>query len=183
MTGRITLALDDLVTGADPELRAVVDRVAALEDVLWPGLADQARAATADTTARLRAAAAAATGRVSHTATPASDVPGWVRLGALDAVVGWLLGRSSTCMHAPDAYRPMPVGAAAWKPGLVVCGECAHLLQLPRGSDADRRCDGCGRVTEGVEVGDWILPVGMQVGVMLYSVGVCSGCCWPGVRP
>ncbi len=75
--------------------------------------------------------------------------------------------------HVPDLRRPQAVAAAAWKPRLVTCSACTGLLALPRNSTADRRCDGCGTVTTGVENGDGIFP-GLVVVVLMF--GLCSDC-------
>jgi LSD1 subclass zinc finger protein len=60
----------------------------------------------------------------------------------------------------------------------VVCAHCAHLLALPPGSAGDRRCDGCGTVTRGVEQGDGIYPAALAAGPFSYMLGVCAGCRW-----
>lgn len=101
------------------------------------------------------------------------SVPDWVRLGMYDALLGWFSGSGTTCMHNPMPGRPEPVVAAAYKPGLVTCGSCTHLLVV-RGQ-ADRTCDGCGRVCTGTG-DDLIRPVIIFVGVLGYMFGVCRDC-------
>ena len=105
-----------------------------------------------------------------------AEHPDWVRLGLISAFMGWILGRSSTCLHNPDPRYPQPIAAAAWKPGLVVCGRCAHLLAIPRNSVKDRTCDGCGRVTTGPENDDGIWPNTIVHGPLVYSLGTCRDC-------
>lgn len=106
------------------------------------------------------------------------DQPEWVTLGLLHALVGWQAGRGSMCIHNPDHRRPAPVTAGAWRPGLVACARCMHLLACRPGAAADRTCDCCGRVTTGPEHDDGILPVALAAGPFTYLLGVCTGCRW-----
>lgn len=102
-------------------------------------------------------------------------IPGWLRLGALDALLTWAQGLGSTCIHDPSPKRPEPVHAAAWRPGLVSCTRCvAYLFRLT--GDADARCDCCGRVTDGVEAGDPIYPSRLVFGALVYHFGTCPDC-------
>jgi hypothetical protein len=100
--------------------------------------------------------------------------PGWVRLGALDTLVRWADGTARVCLHNPCISRPEPVFSAAYKPGLVVCGECVALLRV-RGVE-DRTCDSCGRVCQGIEADDPIYPVAVVVGALNFGAGVCGHC-------
>lgn len=104
-----------------------------------------------------------------------ADLPGWLRLGALDAYLGWLDGTARTCLHNPNAARPAPFCATAWRPGLLMCGnpQCSVLAAMPHGSAQDRRCDGCGHVC-GPKEG--ITPSLLTVGPLLYAYGVCADC-------
>lgn len=169
-TADLTLALDALMTwveGLPPdEYLELVECVAAASP---PGRFDQQIAAARDS--RLLSPRT-----VSPSATPSgAPTPDWVRLAALETFAEWVTGRGRTCMHAPDPDRPQPVIAAAWRPGLVVCAECLHLLcGLSRTEDA--RCDACGRVTTGVENRDGIRPYGTFIGPLTYRVGVCEDC-------
>ncbi len=116
----------------------------------------------------------------SIVALPPSEHSAWARLGALTALATWLAGQGSTCLHDPQPCRPEPILAAAWRPGLVVCSDCTHLLTLPRNSDADRRCDGCGHVCAGVEENDPIYRANLALGPLQYLSGTCTGCrYWP----
>lgn len=168
--GRAALAMDDILVGPDgPEI------VAALRAAAPGWLVDQVDAAEAQVrSGSLRAAAEM--GMSAGVDLPADQHPGWLRLDLCDALVRWVAGQGSTCVHAPAAVRPEPVAAAAWRPGLVVCERCTHLLALPRHSVADRRCDGCGRITTGPENGDGIWPTVVVVGVLTYLFGVCVDC-------
>lgn len=170
-TGRVALAFDELL--CDPDLAPIA---AQLRDRVPTALLDQCDAAAAHVHANLDTAARGwgVDGQVGYTAP--SDVPGWVRLGALTTLAGWLTGRASTCLHAPHPTRPQPLAAAAWKPGLIVCGRCTHLLTLPRRSTADRTCDGCGHVVTGVEHHDGIRPTLIVVGALSYLFGTCRDC-------
>lgn len=107
---------------------------------------------------------------------PAPEHPGWIRLGLLTAFITWCSGKSATCLHDPHPMRPQPVAAAAWKPGLVVCARCQHLLELPKGSVKDRTCDSCGKVTAGVENDDPMWPIRVAKGPFIYLAGACRDC-------
>lgn len=109
----------------------------------------------------------------------AADIPGWLRLSLADALAGFLTGRADTCRHAPTPARPQLVAAAACKPGLVVCGACAHqLVAGPTGGPADRTCDRCGRVCSGLD-DDGISPGVVRYGPLVFTFGVCSDCLPP----
>lgn len=106
------------------------------------------------------------------------DLPDWIRLGAFTALVEWMMGQGSTCMHSPHHDRPEPVYAAAWRPGLVVCSRCPHLFMMRHRSERDRTCDACGRVVAGLDVDDPIKPYTVHIINLAYSVGTCRGCAW-----
>jgi hypothetical protein len=140
------------------------------------GLVDQLDAAGVDAHRLMTATADALLGGSNAHGLDAADVPGWLRLPLLDTVTAWIDGRAATCRHQPDPHRPQPVVAAAWKPGLVVCPACTFLTALPRGSERDRTCDGCGRVCAGVEHDDGIWPGMVQLGPLVYQYGTCRDC-------
>lgn len=175
LVGPTTLAVDELLDTLTAEQWQQLTTAAAEHVPGWRAWADQAAAAADDATAAMTAAAVVLGGtgvvRSEYRATPE-----WIRLNVLSAYVGWAAGKASTCMHNPTAARPEPVFAAAWKPGLVTCARCPHLLELPRGSAKDRTCDGCGRVTTGPEHGDGIHPSRIQYGPMMLAFGTCEGC-------
>lgn len=165
LSGPMALAIDDLLTEAPPEVRA------ALVDAVPPQLRRRIEGVSHDLVAGMSALG-------SPQAVGPREVPPWVRLCVLETWSRWALGTADTCMHAPRIERAEPVSAAAWRPGVVACGQCSHLLTLPRGSAADRRCDGCGRVTAGPEHGDGIRPCVLKVATMLYLLGACERCTW-----
>jgi hypothetical protein len=105
---------------------------------------------------------------------PRTGVDEWIRLGLLDALINWIDGRGRTCMHAPDYRRPEPVFACAWKPGLVVCAQCTHLLGVT--GIADATCDRCGRLCEGIEADDPIYTGTIWLGELAYEFGTCGDC-------
>ena len=73
---------------------------------------------------------------------PHGEIPEWLRLGLLDTHLAWVDGRAKTCLHQPNYYLLEPTFACAWKPNLVVCGRCTHLLGAV--GDANWLCDACG---------------------------------------
>jgi tetratricopeptide (TPR) repeat protein len=120
--------------------------------------------------------AAEADGLVA-TPIPPHGWPEWLRIKILETLMAWGTGVGATCMHAPSQTRPEPVFAAAWKPGLVVCPKCTHLLSVPggKGSREDNTCDGCGHVAKGT--GDDVIRwAAVPVGPLTYALGVCSSC-------
>ena len=163
--GEIVLRFDEMLCGDGGRVLDEQYRRLAAERV---GFADQLEAAKRE--------ALEAMTRLAERAGDSSfllgfrELPEWVRLGLLTALVSWVFGEASTCAHRPDPMRPQPVVAAAWKPDLVVCGECTDLFVLPPGSDADRTCDGCGRVVEE------IVPWAVSHGAFTYLMGLCDGC-------
>lgn len=172
--GRLALLMDALLTEAPPE---VVEEFRRRLPTHGTEFDDQMQAAVADTDALAIDVSTMIDARRS--AVMPADVPAWVRLGMFATLAQWGSGTADTCMHNPSPARPEPVTAVAWKPGLVACPACGgHLFRLPRNSDADRRCDGCGRVTRGLEHDDGIIPSTVQMGALLYTVGACSDCAW-----
>lgn len=156
-----TLAIDALLT--DLPFRAAL-RAAAPAHLV--ALADAMAAET-------REAMGEAGGSVADAA--AADVPEWLRLGAVDAVRGFLDGSARTCLHSPGPSSFRPVLAAAWRPGLVVCAECSHLL-AGRSQARDAACDRCGRVCAGVDAGDPVHALQLAVGALVYTAGACTDC-------
>ena len=165
------------------DLDAILDRVAAVLAELSPeelaalaadvpadikALADQAAAAQQQTIGLFLAA-----GDQGRTVLR-TDIDEWVRFCALDTVLGWVEGRGRTCMHSPSWRRPEPTFSCAWKPGLVVCVRCTHLLAAV--GVADRTCDRCGRECLGVEVDDPVYPGAVFIGEMAYEYGTCGDC-------
>lgn len=170
--GRAALAVDELLT--DPLLAPLRRELHAEARSTMPGhLTDQLDTAHTEALDQLDREYTGG-GWASKQWVEPGVVPGWVRLGALDTLTAWVLGAGPTCSHAPSPGQPEPLYAAAWRPRLVVCGRCPHLLGCSRVED--RTCDGCGTVVGGVDVGDPMWPFQVQVGVLNYRAGMCSGC-------
>ena len=66
-----------------------------------------------------------------------------MRLGAIVTVAAWLADAIRTCMHSPTPQHPQPVFAVAWRPGVIACALCPHLLHVGMGTRAGRTCDLC----------------------------------------
>ncbi|MBP2370692.1 hypothetical protein [Pseudonocardia parietis] len=166
--GRTVLALDELL--ADDDLLA-----AALAEAHRTRTAhdDQADAAARDAEAFLDRLAPALGGTRS-TARPGA-IPAWIRLPLLTTFVRWTLGYADTCLHDPNPRRPQLVYSTAWRPDLVTCMTCAGLHLLRPGSDADRTCDRCGRITAGTDH-DGIVPGAVTYGPLAFSWGACTDC-------
>lgn len=164
MTPSTTLALETVMLS--PHFAEIVKKVREVSPTWY---LDQLDAAVTDVSA-----AQASTGE--RVGLDMADTPTWLRLGVLDAWASYCLGDATTCVHNPSADRPEPVFAAAWKPGIVACRACTHLLVLPRNSRADRICDACGYECAGLDAGDPIYPSSAQIASMLYHFGTCAGC-------
>lgn len=170
----LALAYDELLH--HPDLADIVkDAQTRIHAAGYGWLLDQADAATRHTNDILTTAAAAHGNNILNLSL--DQHPDWVRLGILDTLARWVTGQAATCVHAPHVMRPQPALAAAWKPGLIVCLACAHLLRLRRGSPKDRTCDGCGTVVPSTGA---IWSTAASHGGFVYQVGVCEPCrYWP----
>lgn len=158
---RATLALDELfITGLSTHERAAV------EANLPPGTLDQMNAAAAETL-RTLTLEGALTGTALIPAN-GSDVPEWIRLPLIGTLLEWTTGHGKVCPHNPRISSPEPVLAAAWKPGLVVCTRCVHLLN-PRKSERFL-CDCCGRHD------DHLACQRVAYNSLTYSFGACRDC-------
>lgn len=164
------LALERLML--DPEYDRFVEHA---RKILPVGLVDQADAAATEAHAMFSEVAVALADDPAR-ATTAGELPGWLRLGLLDTLATFAAGRATTCRHNPVAGRPRPVLAAAWRPGMVVCPACAHLLSLRHDPTADAVCDGCGHQCAGPEHGDGIYPGMVRLGPLVLQYGTCGGC-------
>ena len=164
-----------------------------MSDPRWPEVVDQLRAATPSHVVDQADAATAATDTVmqglahlmraeSTGAAVVADIPGWLRLGALDTFTSWVAGTGTTCLHNPHPSSPQPVMAAAWRPALVTCGLCVRMFHTRPGSDLDRTCDCCGRICAGPDAADGIYPGAVQVAMLVYQYGACSDCHTPVAR-
>ncbi|MEU9516610.1 hypothetical protein [Micromonospora sp. NPDC048169] len=165
-----TLALERIMLS--PQCGEIL---AAVRAATPAALLDQLDAAANDAT-RAAIEATALTGGAAVTAAPAAAVPGWLRLGVLDALTRWADGTGSTCRHSPRPDRPEPVLAAAWRPGLVTCCHCTHLWRV--GREANLTCDGCGRVCEPESIN----PAMTQMAGLIFMYGTCADC-RPAITP
>ncbi|GAA4559482.1 hypothetical protein [Pseudonocardia xishanensis] len=138
-------------------------------------LRDQFDAAQGHVDSGLRRAAAMLSARGQLDSVSAA--PRWVLRLVLRSTATWLLGAGSTCPHDPSPERPQPVVTAAWRPDLITCARCTHLLALVPGSAADRTCDSCSRVTSGLR-DDGVFPGAFALGPVQLMLGVCRDCRW-----
>ena len=114
--------LDEMLAALTPE------SAAAILEVVPPGLCGQVSVALADSMEFVTGAMGLGADAIQlvHGATVAD----WFRLSARDVLVHWSMGTVRTCVHNPNPLRPAPVFAAAWRPGLIVCGGCLPLLKV-----------------------------------------------------
>lgn len=93
--------------------------------------------------------------------------PPWASRRALRALIGWAVGRATTCEHAAGGFKqPLAVVASAGRPGTVVCRACVRLLLV----DGDQVCDRCGLAT------DEITGVQFSLCNMIFIAGSCADC-------
>ena len=78
-------------------------------------------------------------------------------------------------MRRRSDRSPQPVWSCAWRPRLVVCGQCIGTLAADNEVD-DATCDRCGKVCAGVDAGDPIFTLTAVAGVLTYQAGVCTDC-------
>ena len=64
--------------------------------------------------------------------------------------------------------------SCAWRPGLVVCASCLHLLDAV--GAADKTCDRCGYIVEGVDDDDPIYTSTVFLGGLGFMCATCSDC-------
>lgn len=162
---KLAVALDDALT--DPaSLRAISYYMSQPEvRALYDNIERRRRLEAIEATAE---ALAGATGAVTPT-----EVPMWVRLGMLSVTTAWVAGDARTCMHDPRADGAVPGWAVAWKPNLVACPQCLHLLEAGGGVE-EYRCDCCGRVSLPEHGGVAVATVGN--GSLLYRAAACPDC-------
>ncbi|MGZ4532629.1 MAG: hypothetical protein ACXVXP_09790 [Mycobacteriaceae bacterium] len=103
---KATLGLDAFFTSVTAE------QLHTLRALLPVDLLDQSVAAAAEAW-ELTRAATRATGSMTEASPTPARVPGWIRLGAVDALHQLLDGSARTCMHSPNRTRFEPVFAAA----------------------------------------------------------------------
>jgi hypothetical protein len=150
--------LEQMTAAERAELRAVVKAYA-------PGFV-----ARSDTAAfEARRAALEWAGAVEFKAFTSSEAPDWLRLGMVTAYAEWLKEQASTCRHAPDADRGDTAVAASSRPGLVVCGDCCHLL-----GRSILSCDGCGCDCAGE--GATFNVLSLTRGALTFTARACQRC-------
>lgn len=163
-----TLALEHLML--HPLYNELVDAMRAATPAAH---IDQADAAAGRAT-HLMTAAGRALGTTDARGLNPGDAPDWLRLGVLDTYARWITGTADTCRHQPTPDRPHPVLAAAWKPGLVVCPDCAMLTAATRA--VDTTCDACGHQCGALAQGGGIYLGMVQLGPLIYQYGTCADC-------
>jgi hypothetical protein len=131
--------------------------------------------ASRETYQRLEGAGAVG-GRVAPLRSDA-PLPKWLRISIQETLLTWGAGRGRTCLHDPTMERLVPVFSAAWKPWLVVCPECTHMLTVRggRGSEEDNTCDACRRLVSRTG-DDFLQPSMVTVGPLTYMFGACKTC-------
>jgi hypothetical protein len=101
------------------------------------------------------------------------DLPDWLQAKIRTQTQAWTDGTVRVCTHDP---RPgAPVYMVAWKPELVTCPQCTHLLLVVTDHDQANRCDCCRRVTAGTEE-DHTYGAQATLGALTYSFAACSAC-------
>jgi hypothetical protein len=167
--GQLTTFLDDLRVN-DPDTAEVLWKLGQEKGgTAWNDQADAAGGEALQIATAIAELVSPA-GSVHAAAQAVADTPEWVRLGMLDTQLAWLAGLARTCMHDPHSDRPEPVFAAAWKPRLVVCSGCRHLLDAVA---SEAICDGCGRDTTGEGISTTTVMPGNG---LCYLVGTCEDC-------
>lgn len=96
------------------------------------------------------------------------DLPVWLAAKLYAQREGWRLGIARTCLHNPKPGRAA-VHMCSWRPELVTCPLCTHLLHVtvkdPRGS----QCDCCDRAVD-------TIGGKMVVAEITYWFTVCEAC-------
>lgn len=165
--------VDAMMSEADPgELMKGVRAVRArLPDLIRESFDSASR----ETYRRLEGAGAFG-GRVAALTSDA-PLPKWLRISIQETLLTWGAGRGRTCLHGPTMKPLAPVFSAAWKPWLVVCPKCTHMLTVRggRGSEEDNTCDACRRIASRTG-DDFLQPSMVTVGPLTYMFGACKTC-------
>lgn len=168
--GQDILELDDLL--CSPERRSERDHIGTLP----VGQRDQLDAASRTTLAGAILSALMMPGaRTSDY--DFAELPGWLRLGLIEAMVNYTTGTGLTCPHAPSIAKPGPIFACAWRREAFTCVACAPMLFPEPGSAADHTCDVCGHVcvpNGGSKAG--ITVSAHTFGPLTYAYGRCPEC-------
>jgi hypothetical protein len=159
---------------------------------------DQASAAAADVTQRMRVATqfcAEVQALTTGKSPVVTDEEAHVAAGPRAKVLGGLFrrmaaGEVSGCLHADAATRPGRPGPAAreliwvsWQPDMISCTPCALLLPGPSIEESNR-CDGCGCTgSEWLESITYILPASAtyaaRAGHLVPPLVCCFDLCGP----
>jgi hypothetical protein len=60
-------------------------------------------------------------------------------------------GQPGVCLHLRGMVTPRPVTLLAYGPPRFICGDCLEdEWDAIRGTPEDARCDGCGRIADGI---------------------------------
>lgn len=74
---------------------------------------------------------------------PVVGLPRWYRRAVGEVLWRYQGGNVWTCDHAPEYRLGLPVAAATWEPGLVVCVRCLPALDVEGQVAPPRPCDVC----------------------------------------
>jgi hypothetical protein len=178
------MCLVEAIACTDPSTAAGIvraDRDRKLQDAspAMLALVDQADAAGEHAAGIFAAMAELAGSTVVHEAPAAvtREIAG--RLPARAAA-----GQVTVCPHLNPA-APAPAFWSAWAPGLLGCAPCAaDAADAIKGTDEDRRCDSCGKLSDLLHSEAVLLPPvvaelpGMLAasGPVTVMYGICPGC-------
>ncbi|CAI7979444.1 conserved hypothetical protein [Frankia sp. Hr75.2] len=76
---------------------------------------------------------------------PVIGLPRWYRRTVGEVLWRYQSRNVWTCEHAPAYLLGLPVAAASWEPGLVVCARCLPDLDVEGQAAVPRVCDVCRR--------------------------------------
>lgn len=97
-----------------------------------------------------------------------ADLPVWLAAKLTAQREGWRLGIARTCTHNPKPGQTA-VHMCAWRPELVACPLCAHLLNITEKDPRGARCDCCDMVAD-------TIGGKMTIGGITYWFSVCEPC-------
>ncbi|ONH61285.1 hypothetical protein CcI49_06765 [Frankia sp. CcI49] len=99
---------------------------------------------------------------------PVVGLPRWYRAMVAEVMTRYRHGQVWTCDHAPAYRLGLPVAAATWEPGLVVCGRCVGALDVEGQAAVPHCCEICR------EAG--AAPYGTRHGRLLLFALLCPRC-------
>lgn len=97
------------------------------------------------------------------------DLPVWLAAKLYAGREGWRLGIARCCVHNPSPGRAI-VHMCSWKPEIVACPRCTHLLAIAKSDPRTHQCDCCGR--DGVDT----TGGKMTIAGITYWFAVCESC-------